>query len=197
MADRATDGTSALKRPGRFTYRDYKTWPADERWELINGEAYAMSPAPRRVHQTVLAKMYVQIDAHFAGKRCRPHIAPVDVFLVEEGETVDNAEHVVQPDAFVVCDEKKLAENGVIGAPDLVIEVLSPATAMKDQSEKRTLYEKHGVREYWIINPDTFELFAYTLTEGRFPLPAVADLRDGFTSTIFPDLTVRVRPEDL
>ncbi len=197
MADRAADGTGALKRPGRFTYRDYKTWPAEERWELIYGEAYAMSPAPQRVHQTLLAKVYVQIDAYFAGRPCRPHIAPVDVFLLKAGETVDNAEHVVQPDAFVVCDEQKLADNGVVGAPDLVIEVLSPTTAMKDQSEKRLLYEKYGVREYWIINPDTFELFAYTLQDGRFPLPAVADLREGFTGVVFPHLTVRVRPEDL
>ena len=195
-------GTSPVKRTERYTYGDYRLWPAEERWELIHGVAHNMSPAPRRVHQAILAKVYVQLDAYFSGKPCRPYIAPVDVFLPDEGvgavEPLDQVTTVVQPDAFVVCAPEKLVDEGVRGAPDFVIEVLSPGTAMKDQSEKRKLYEAHRVSEYWIINPDTFEVFVYTLKEsGGYGLPTVADLRDRVPVTRFPDLSIQVRPEDL
>lgn len=197
MGDRPTEGTGALKRPDRYTYRDYRSWPEGERWELIDGHAWSMSPAPRRVHQGIIVKVSAQLDAHFAAGPCKSYVAPCDVFLPEDDEPLDEVRHVVQPDAFVVCDESSLIDEGVRGAPALVIEVLSPTTALKDQSEKRMLYEAHGVAEYWIINPDTFEVFRYRLTDGRYPLPEVADLRLGITSSRFPNLTVRVRREDL
>lgn len=190
-------GTSPLKQDDRFTYRDYKTWPEDERWELIDGVAYAMSPAPRRKHQTLLGSLYAQLAPFFTGKPCRPHIAPVDVFLPEGDEALDEVEQVVQPDAFVVCDPGKLLEEGVRGAPDFVIEILSPTTAMKDQTEKRVLYEKHGVREFWIVNPNTFETFIYRHNGTAYGLPSVADIRQPIPVAIFEGLTLRVRPEDL
>ena len=197
MADRPPEGTSALKRTDRYTYRDYRTWPPEERWELIDGYAWSMSPAPRRVHQRLIVLIAVELQAHFAGHDCKAHVAPCDVFLVDEDESIEDARHVVQPDAFVVCDERKLIDEGVKGAPDLVIEVLSSATAMKDQTEKRNLYETHGVREYWVVNPDTFEVLRYTLSDGRFGLPTPADLRQGVDSAIFAGLRVRVRPEEV
>jgi Uma2 family endonuclease len=198
MGDDMVKGTSALKRPEGYTYADYKQWPEDERWELIYGEAWSMSPAPRRKHQGQVIQIAAQLDQFFSGKPCRPHIAPVDVFLLQEGEEAEAAKTVVQPDAFVVCDPGKLTDEGVIGAPDFIIEVLSPATAMKDQTEKRLLYEAQGVREYWIINPDTFELFIYTLKENRkYGLPEVADLREAVPVRIFEGLSLKVRPEDL
>lgn len=190
-------GTSPTKRPDRYTYREYRSWPDDERWELIHGAAFDMSPAPRRRHQALLLQISAQLEAFFSGKPCRPHIAPVDVVLSND-ESLDDARTVVQPDAFVVCDPAKLLDEGVHGAPDFVIEVLSPNTAMKDQSEKRLLYETHGVSEYWIINPDTFEVFIYMLTSDRtYGLPAVADLRDGPAVSRFPGLSLTVRPDDL
>jgi Uma2 family endonuclease len=197
MPKHAVDGTSPLKQDERFTYRDYKTWPEDERWELIDGVAFAMSPAPRRKHQNLGIQFAAQLDTFFAGKPCRPHIAPVDVFLPEGDEPLDEVEQVVQPDAFVVCDPGKLLEEGVRGAPDFVIEILSPATAMKDQTEKRILYERHGVREFWIVNPNTFETFIYRLKDGAYGLPSVADIRKPITVAIFNGLSLRVRPEDL
>lgn len=190
-------GTSPTKRPDRYTYRDYRGWPDDERWELIHGVAFAMSPAPRLRHQMVLLQIGAQLDAFFNGKPCRPVLSPVDVVLVDD-ESIDDAQTVVQPDAFVVCDPEKLVDEGVLGAPDFIIEVLSPNTAMKDQSEKRVLYEAHGVGEYWIVNPDTLEVFIYTLKSDRtYGLPAVADLRKSPTVSLFPDLSLTVRPEDL
>ena len=104
---------------------------------------------------------------------------------------------MVQPDAFVVCDKSKLIDEGVKGAPDFIIEILSPSTAMKDQTEKRRLYEEKGVREYWILNPETLELFIYTLKDGRYGLPATADIREPVAVGIFEGLSLTVREEDL
>ncbi len=190
-------GTSPKKGERPFTYADYRSWPDEERWELIDGEAYAMSPAPKLFHQSLLGGLFVQLDAFFSGKPCKPYIAPVDVFMIEAGDSLDDAVQVVQPDAFVVCDKSKLIDEGVRGAPDFIIEVLSPNTAMKDQTQKRRLYERRGVREYWIVNPETFEVFVYTLKDDAYGLPAVADLRSPIPVSIFPGLSLRVRPEDL
>jgi len=156
-----------------------------------------MSPAPKRLHQTILGSIFTQLSNFFSGKACRPHIAPVDVFLPEPGQDTLDVKNVVQPDAFVVCDKEKLTDLGVVGAPDFVIEILSPSTAMKDQSEKRRLYEEKGVREYWILNPDTFELFIYSLKEGKYGLPQVADIRTVVDVGIFEGLSLQVREEDL
>jgi Uma2 family endonuclease len=137
-----------------FTYGDYRGWRADERWEIIAGTAFAMSPAPGREHQAVVRELLVQIGAFLRGKRCRVYPAPFDVRLPETpGQDDDQVPNVVQPDLVVVCDRRKLDERGCRGAPDWVIEVLSPVTALRDLREKHALYEKHGVREYWIVDP--------------------------------------------
>jgi Uma2 family endonuclease len=201
MVEPVVSGTSPLKpalssdRP--FTYRDYKTWPEGERWELIHGEAYAMSPAPRRLHQELLGGLYTQMHTFFSGKPCRTYIAPVDVFIPEGDEELDDITQVVQPDAFVVCDKTKLIDEGILGAPDFIIEILSPSTAMKDQTQKRMLYEAKGVREYWIVNPDTLEVFIYALKNGSYGLPTAADLRQPIPVNIFAGLVLQARPEDL
>ena len=197
MGETVALGTSPRKSGKRFTYGDYKSWPDGERWEIIDGAAYAMSPAPRLMHQSVLGGLFAQMHNSFAGKPCRPYIAPVDVFLPEGDEPLDDIEHVVQPDAFVVCDTSKLIDEGVRGAPDFIIEVLSPGTAMKDQTEKRRLYESHEVREYWIVNPETLEAFIYLLKDDKYGLPSAADLRQPTTASIFPGLALKARPEDL
>ncbi len=200
MPRQQTHGTSAIDPNAHYTYRDYKTWPEDERWELINGKAvplYGMSPAPKLRHQTLLFKLASQLDAFFEGKPCHPFISPVDVFFPKTGEALDENDQVVQPDLFVVCDQAKLFDEGIHGAPDFIIEILSPSTALRDQSDKRALYEEGGVREYWIVNPDTLEAFIYTLTEGSYGLPRVADLREPTPSSIFQGLTLKARKADL
>jgi Uma2 family endonuclease len=197
MHENVVAGTSPLKSDRPFTYDDYKSWPDTERWELINGVAYAMSPAPRRLHQSLAIQFASQLDTFFAGKPCRPNIAPMDVFLPEGDEALEEIEHIVQPDVFVVCDKTKLIDKGILGAPDFIIEVLSQSTAMKDQTEKRRLYEARGVREYWIVNPDTLEVFMYLLRGDQYGLPSVADLRGPVPVAIFPGLELKARPEDL
>lgn len=130
----------------RFTYADYLTWADDERWELIDGEAWDMTPAPTTGHQRIVGQLYVALEAALRGHRCVPYVAPVDVVLSDDT--------VVQPDVLVVCDPSKIRTAGVFGAPDLVIEVLSSSTALRDRRAKRALYERHGVREYLLVEPE-------------------------------------------
>ncbi|MCK4468092.1 MAG: Uma2 family endonuclease [Desulfobacterales bacterium] len=141
-----------------FTYADYLTWPDDERWELINGEAYNMTPAPTTRHQNIVYNVSFILKSKLLNKSCRPFVAPTDVVLSEYD--------VVQPDVFVVCDEKKITEANIQGAPDLIVEVLSPATALKDKREKKNLYEKYGVKEYIIVDPAAQYVERFLLEEG-------------------------------
>jgi len=135
----------AKKTEERFTYQDYISWPEDERWELINGVAYNMSPAPSVAHQRIAIRFATILENNLKGKSCIPFIAPTDVVLSESD--------IVQPDIFVMCDKSKITKKNIQGAPDLVIEILSPSTKLKDRREKRILYEKYGVKEYIIIYP--------------------------------------------
>ena len=135
----------ANQQQARYTVVDYLNWPGDERWELIAGEVYNMSPAPTLKHQVIVGDFYSQLKQQLKGKSCVPYVAPVDVVLSDDD--------VVQPDVLVVCDPAKITEKNIQGAPDLVVEVLSPATALKDMREKKLLYERSGVREYVVIDP--------------------------------------------
>jgi len=127
------------------TWQDYRTWPDDERWEIIGGVAYAMVPAPSTRHQSVTLNLASQIRAGLAGTPCRPFVAPTDVKLSD----LD----VVQPDILVVCDASKIAPTHIEGPPELVVEVLSPATSARDLRQKKALYERSGVKEYLVIDP--------------------------------------------
>ncbi|MBM2834175.1 MAG: Uma2 family endonuclease [Candidatus Brocadiaceae bacterium] len=136
---------SVKKATQKYTWDDYRTWPDNERWEIIDGVAYNMTPAPSVKHQNVAGNFFSQLKQKLANKTCKPFIAPVDVILSEYD--------IVQPDVFVVCDKNKITEANIKGAPDLVVEILSPATALKDLREKKNLYEKFGVKEYTVIDP--------------------------------------------
>lgn len=142
----------------RFTYEDYQTWPDDERWEILDGKAYNMTPAPTTRHQRIVGNIYHLLRTMLAGRRGLPGIAPTDVVL--------SAYDVVQPDVFVVCDPSKITEKNIQGAPDLIVEVLSPATARKDRWEKRALYQRFGVLEYLLVDPDGEYVERYSLGEG-------------------------------
>ncbi len=133
------------KADTRFTWDDYRLWPETERWELIDGVAYAMSPAPSTKHQTVAGNIFGRLLQHLSGKPCRPFIAPTDVRLSD----LD----VVQPDILVVCKPGQITPSHIEGAPDVVVEVLTPATSTCDQREKKALYERCGVREYVLVDP--------------------------------------------
>ena len=134
-------------------YGEYLTWPEDRRYELIDGVAYAMSPAPNRSHQQFVLHIARQISDALDGTPCEVNIAPFDVRLPDTGEADEDIQTVVQPDILVVCDQMKLDERGCRGAPDWVIEILSPSSAAHDQINKLAIYERHGVKEYWIVHP--------------------------------------------
>ncbi len=144
----STDGTAALKPGEKYTLDQWRTWPEGERWELIGGVAYNMSPAPRVSHQDIAGELFYAIRIFLEEKPCRLLMAPIDVFLPDGVD--DSAETVVQPDILVVCDRDKINDDGIHGAPDFVAEVLSPATAYKDMHDKRMLYERSGL---WLRVP--------------------------------------------
>lgn len=161
-----------------FTYADYLTWPEGERWELIEGVAYSMSPAPTRSHQRILLHLARVIGAITDAGPCETYLAPFDVRLREPaphpaaGSADEATTTVVQPDISVFCDPSVLDERGADGAPDLVVEIASPSTMYKDQTQKLTLYERHGVREYWIVNGEARWVMVYRLgADGRYGKP--------------------------
>lgn len=154
----------------RWTYADYLTWPDDERWEIIEGVAYpwngiqAMSSGPGKLHQTVSFEIARQLGNYLKGRNYRAFAAPFDVRFAEASGQSDNyVETVVQPDLLVVCDISKLDEKGCIGAPDLIIEISSVATGKRDLTTKFDLYQRYGVKEYWIIHPAEQTLLVFKL----------------------------------
>lgn len=134
----------ALKDDKKYTWQDYLTWPDSERWEVIDGTAYNMTPSPSFNHQKIVGNIYGILREKLRGKPCTPAIAPLDVYYDDT--------NFVQPDVMVVCDKSKIKDR-IYGAPDLIIEVLSPHTSLKDKREKKGLYERFGVKEYIIADP--------------------------------------------
>lgn len=181
---------AALKLPTHYTYADYYNWSEDERWELINGEAYAMS-APSRLHQKVVSDLAGQLRNYFQKKPCEFYVAPFDVRLPKKNEKDEQIDTVVQPDLSVICDEKKLDDKGCRGAPDWIIEILSPSSKLMDMEVKRKLYEQHGVKEYWIIHPEERWLMIYLLDfQGKYNQSVAYSLIQPVQVFLFPDLFI-------
>jgi len=173
-----------------FTYADYKLWPTEERWEIIDGEPYNMSPAPGMTHQKILGEIHRQIANFLEDKPCEVFAAPFDVFLPEPEESEDDTSTVVQPDISVVCDQTKLSEKGCTGPPELVIEIVSPWGASRDQIKKRRIYEKKSVAEYWIAHPSDKLLWKYVLAGGSYGKPEIYDNNDTPSAAALPELTL-------
>lgn len=163
----------------KYTYKDYLNWPNEERWELINGIPYNMTPAPTRKHQKILGELFAAIHDYLKNEECEVYIAPFDVRLLTDNIVDEDITNVVQPDVSVVCDPSKLDDKGCKGSPDLIIEIVSPSTLKKDLKEKFYLYEKAGVKEYWIVYPDEKTIVAYILNEdGKYGRPEVYSEED-------------------
>lgn len=136
-----------------YTYADYLEWDTGERYELINGNTVMMA-GPTFEHQNILGQIYRQLAAFLDDKPCNVVMAPFDVRLFEkDSDKPENIDTIVQPDIFVVCDRNKIDERGIKGAPDMVIEILSPSNFRHDRIVKLNLYNQAGVREYWIVDP--------------------------------------------
>ncbi len=184
-------GPLAYKLEELFTYGDYRTWNDDERWELIDGVPYCMSPAPSPRHQLLLGELHRQFANWLRGKPCQVFIAPIDVRLAESDEHDDEITTVVQPDLSVICDKSRLDNTGYRGAPELVVEILSPSTAQKDLKTKLARYERAGVREYWIVDPAAKIVLVFILQgDGQYGRPSVYVDTDRPQVNIFPDLEI-------
>jgi Uma2 family endonuclease len=176
---------------GTYTYADYLKWTFDERLEIIKGKIFPMS-APARIHQRISMKLTYEIQKYLEGKKCEAYSAPFDVRLTPLKRNKSNKVHtIVQPDICVICDLDKLDDKGCVGAPDLMIEILSPGNTRKEMKEKYEVYEENGVKEYWLVEPQDKCVFVYVLNDvGKYiGLQPVTD-EDILTSTVFPDLQI-------
>ena len=184
-------GLALKKTEIKYTYGDYYYWPDSERWELIEGIAYSMSPAPLRSHQKISIELCRQISNYLKDKTCEVYDAPFDVRLPEADEADKDIQTVVQPDIVVVCDESKLDERGCKGAPDLIIEITSPSTFKRDLEDKYIIYEKHGVKEYWIVYPSEKTVTVFKLDrDGRYDRPKIYISEDKIKVGVLNGLSV-------
>lgn len=144
-----------------YTYTDYLRLGYEEMVEIIRGKIFRMSPAPSARHQRISRKFLLRIDNYLKGQKCEVFSAPFDVILPVKGKDFMESDKVVQPDIVVICDPSKIREQGCFGAPDWIIEILSPHTTRKDLQDKFDIYEESGVKEYWVVEPlnSTVEVF--------------------------------------
>jgi Uma2 family endonuclease len=176
-----------------FSYADYLHWTFEERVELIKGKLFKMSPAPRRSHQEVHANLFTEIGSFLKGQPCRVYSAPFDVrFPARPDDSNEETFTVVQPDICVVCDARKLDEAGCKGAPDLIVEILSPSTASKDLHEKFDVYEENGVKEYWLVYPGENILEIFDLVDGKYVSRGKFVRQDAISSRVLSGLMINL-----
>ena len=172
-----------------YTYADYVNFSFEYMVELIRGKIYKMTPAPSSRHQIVAGNLHYLMRANFTEKNCQIFIAPLDVILPIYSQKKDSPNTVVQPDLCIVCDPKKIHEAGCFGAPDLIIEIISPHTSKKDLTKKYEVYEEAGVREYWIVFPKEEIIETYVLAGSKFRRGETFVKADQTSPAIFPGLT--------
>ena len=177
---------------GKSTYKDYLTYEENERIELIEGEIYNMAPAPSRIHQKLINELSYLINHHIKSNNgpCEVYTAPFDVILNDNDHDIFSAKNVVQPDISVICDKSKLTDKGCTGAPDMIIEVVSPYNSSNDYVKKTYIYELYGVREYWIVDPIKKAIVVYTLEDGSYNSFEVYTFNDTIKINIFNGLEI-------
>lgn len=177
-------------RKQSYTFADALEWGEDERVEIINGEVFMMAP-PLRIHQEIIGELFRQISNFLYGKQCKAYVAPFGVRpFEEEGDRPEDIDTMVEPDITVVCDPEKLDKYGCKGAPDFIIEILSPSTRRMDLAVKYHLYQRSGVREYWIVDPDGKTVQAFRLDSGRYNAPDVYTAGAVIPSGIWEDFSI-------
>ena len=145
----------------QYTFADILSWDEGERGEIINGKAFMMAP-PSRIHQKISMELSRQLANYLEGKKCEVYPAPFGVRLFEQtGDSLEDIDTVVEPDISVVCDKSKLDKLGCRGAPDLIIEILSPSSLRHDRLVKLNLYQQAGVQEYWIADPENRSVMVF------------------------------------
>ena len=187
-----------LNLDGTYSYADYLKWTFEERVELIKGKIFKMA-APSLMHQKLSGNIYGFFWTHLRGalkgKGCQVFSAPFDVRLVKPPHlqkiTDRNSHTVVQPDIAVVCDKNILDSRGCVGAPDLIVEIVSPGSVKKDLKDKKEVYEYAGVKEYWIAYPLEETVLVYLLdAQERYGPPHVYTTGDQIEVRLFPGLVI-------
>lgn len=169
---------------GKYTYADYLTWQLDEMVELIKGKVFKQVAAPRVNHQRISGKVFSKLFHYLENKSCEVFSAPFDVRLPVKSKKNEDITTVVQPDICVICYPEKLDEFGCIGAPDIIIEILSPGNNKKEIQNKFEVYEESGVNEYWLIHPNECTLIIYTLIKGKYQGSRLFTFGDKVTSQV-------------
>jgi len=180
------------EEPFVYTYQHYYDMPDDgNRYEIIDGEMLMMA-APSRQHQWVLGEMAYLFTHFFRGKRCKVVVAPFDVRLALYGEKKGKETNVVQPDLMVFCSRDQVDEKGGKAAPDFVAEILSQSTKNRDRQKKKRIYEKAGVREYWIVDGKKETIEAYEHDGKKFGPKKYYKKSDKVVSAVFEDFEINV-----
>ena len=184
-----------LKKEEKYTYKDYLSWNNDNlKCEIIEGYIYNMSPAPSTLHQRISRKLLYMFEHFLINKQCEVFNAPFDVRLPDHNESDGEVKTVVQPDLLVVCDKNKIDKKGCRGAPDLIIEILSPNTEHKDTKIKYALYENHSVSEYWIVYPEEKIIEMYVLNKNStYNKPETYSIKDKIMANVLPGLQIELK----
>jgi len=186
---------SQLDLNSTYSYADYLTWQLEETVELIRGKIMVMAPAPNVKHQRISGKLYRFIGNYLEGKSCEAFHAPFDVSLYDrrKSKLADREIFtVVQPDLCVICDPAKLTTQGCSGAPDWVVEILSPNNSKRDARIKYALYEENGVTEYWLVYPYEASIYQFVLDDDgqKYRLHGMYAQDELATPFLFPDLPI-------
>jgi Uma2 family endonuclease len=161
--------------------------------ELIKGKIFRMSPAANRKHQKIVGTIYIRLGVFLENKKCEVYVAPFDVRLPRKSKDDKDIITVLQPDVCVICDPAKLDDRGCIGAPDIVVEVLSPGNNAKELKNKYEVYEQSGIKEYWVVSPQDETVLIHLLEGGKFRLLQLKVAGDIVTSPILPGFTLDVK----
>ena len=174
-----------------YTYADYLKWQFEQRVELIKGKIFEMS-APNRLHQKFSIKLATKLDTFLEDKTCNVYTAPFDVRFPGNSKRTDEIDTILQPDICVICDISKLDNEGCNGAPDIVIEILSPGNKARELRNKYDIYEESGVIEYWIVSPQDETVLIYTLYEGKYQASRIMTYGDIVTSSVLPGFSLNL-----
>lgn len=175
-----------LAESNRMTYEEFLEIDkgSQENLEFIDGILFNQA-SPSTEHQRIVGELFIHLGNFFKGKDCKPYISPFDIIMKNKNET-----NRVQPDISVICDKTGFNENNYVGAPSLIIEVLSPSTMSKDFIKKMDLYMRFGVKEYWIVSPRNKEIQVFILQEGSYSEMISYKENDILNSNIFSDLKI-------
>jgi Uma2 family endonuclease len=177
---------TGLRKPQdrSLTWDDYRSWNDDQRWEIVGGEAFAMTPAPLERHQSISAELFAALHSFFKGKACKVYHAPTDLKLSEHD--------IVQPDLLVVRDPSQKKRTHIEGPPNLVIEILSPASEHHDRVRKLALYARSGVQEVWVVTPFPSSIEIFLLDGATYRLMAAYRKEETLVSPSFPGLQIEL-----